>query len=69
MVKGWAVLFYSNNQQKEGEEMIIRTMLNHITEASLGRPKLDRSIRHSHTVHMGFRHMLPVTFRHCISVL
>ena len=49
--------------------MIIRTMSNHIKEASLGKSKLDRCIRHSHAVHIGIRHMLPVAFQNCTSVL
>lgn len=56
-------------QHKEGEEMIIRTVLNHTQEASLGKSKLDRCIRHNHTVHIGSQHRLPISFRHHASVL
>ena len=49
--------------------MVISTMLNHIQEASLGKSKQDRYIRYNHSVHISSKYMLPIAFRHCVSVL
>lgn len=49
--------------------MIISTMLRTNKEASLGKIKLDRSIRHNNTARMVAKQNLLVTFRNYASVL